>query len=167
MARGFIAQSGAYVTLADSPPPIVKAADETVTSSTTLQDDDHLVRAIGANETWVYEWLLVVTSGSNTPDIKLTVTVPAGATGLLSAAGLDPGATGTVAGIRWIAQTTFGTSIGNFGVLSGGPTFVVVRATVINAGTAGTVALQWAQNTSDASGVVVKAGSTLTARRAA
>lgn len=54
-----------------------KTADEPVTSSTALQDDDHLLLAVGANEVWEFDMTLYVT-GDVGGDLALTVAGPAG-----------------------------------------------------------------------------------------
>src|SRR5574341_1924364 len=56
-----------------------KTADESVTSSTTLQDDDHLVIAVEANTNYFIEAFLIY-DGDAAGDFKFTFSVPAGAT---------------------------------------------------------------------------------------
>ncbi|MBL0311054.1 MAG: collagen-like protein, partial [Bacteroidetes bacterium] len=56
-----------------------KTADESVTSSTSLQDDNHLQFAIGANETWDVSFVLRFTASSG-GDIKFALVLPSGAT---------------------------------------------------------------------------------------
>lgn len=55
-----------------------KTADESLTSTTTLQNDDHLVLPVDANATYLYKiyWLFVA---NNAVDIKFDLTLPAGA----------------------------------------------------------------------------------------
>lgn len=61
-----------------------KTANESVTSSTTLQDDDHLTLSVGANEVWECEVFYKFTVSSNTNGgVKLQVNVPSGASILL------------------------------------------------------------------------------------
>src|SRR3990167_11402530 len=57
-----------------------KTADESVTSSTTLQDDDHLTFSIGASEEWVGSIFLSVGAALSTTGIKIAITVPTAAT---------------------------------------------------------------------------------------
>jgi hypothetical protein len=59
-----------------------KTANETVSWSASLQNDDHLTFNIGANETWVVTYHIIATtqSASATPDFKFGFAVPSGAT---------------------------------------------------------------------------------------
>lgn len=128
---------------------IVKAADESVSASTTLQDDNHLLFAIAVNETWIARFVLYILSASANPDFKYTIAVPAGATGKFF-----ENAAGTVQ--AFAAPVSLALSAATDKVL-------IVDVSVTNAGTAGDVKLQWAQDTSDATATVVKAFSSLVA----
>ena len=58
-----------------------KSANETVTSSTALQDDNELLFAAGTSETWVYQVSFIYTTGSSaTPDIRVGMNGAAGST---------------------------------------------------------------------------------------
>lgn len=54
-----------------------KSADELVTNSTVIQNDDHLSFAVGANETWMFQ-IIGAEKNAATPGIKMQMTVPAG-----------------------------------------------------------------------------------------
>jgi len=69
-----------------------KTSNESVTSSTTLQDDDALVFAIGASENWAITFHVFFRSSTG-GDIKFGVTVPSGAAGSLSGVGPAVGMT--------------------------------------------------------------------------
>src|SRR5690606_26427777 len=56
-----------------------KTEDETVNNSATLQDDDDLSFAIGANEVWAVE-IYVQVNSSSSADFKYALSVPSGAT---------------------------------------------------------------------------------------
>lgn len=71
---------------------VFKAADETVTNSATVQNDDHLVLAVAANTDYWME-CQVVYNAPTANDMKLGWTVPAGATFEWSNNGLALGAT--------------------------------------------------------------------------
>lgn len=49
---------------------VIKTADESVTSSTTLQDDDHLFYAMTANKTYFIEGKIIAKSASNTSPVS-------------------------------------------------------------------------------------------------
>ncbi len=137
-----------------------KSADETVNNSSSFQSDDHLSFAIGANEVWVAQYHLYVTTTA-AADFKVGVLTPGGAspttmvTGLVTGGGnahsTNPRLTGVDANVD--VQ------------LEGGDTKVgvTVAVLVVNGGTAGTVYLRWAQNTATAVDTKVLAGSLLVA----
>jgi hypothetical protein len=137
-----------------------KTADESVTSSTTLQNDDHLVLAILANETWVIRFALYVTYASG-DGIKIAITLPSGATMLLLGQMVTDSAETTI-----FQHTTTG---GGAVVLQPGEatteSLVIVDVTVVNSSNAGNVQLQFAQNNSSGTATVIKQNSSFTAVR--
>jgi hypothetical protein len=139
---------------------VIKAADESVTSSTTLQDDNELTLAVGAGETWEFEFLLLVT-GASAGDIKLGLTVPAGTSGWWGGHGIGINdINANTQNLRSMAGDL--TAVLNFGTPASAECMVVVRALVITTN-AGSVTLQWAQNASSGTATTVKAGSVLRA----
>lgn len=136
----------------------VKAADQSVTSSTALVDEANLQFGIGPNETWIFTWTLSLTF-SAAGQAKVAVVTPAGATQLILAE-MHPNAIVPAFG-------TTGTSGTGIALVCALATAGVARvvATVVNGATAGTVKLQFAQNTSDGTATTVKATSALTAVR--
>ncbi|MFA5273737.1 MAG: hypothetical protein WC353_06295 [Candidatus Peribacter sp.] len=132
-----------------------KIEDETVTNSTVLQDDDHLFFPIGANEQWEFEMHLAGNS-STSRDFRFAVTAPAGSTCLTSVSDAE-GATGG-------AATTCGATIENIAG-SGRDVPYLVHGFISTGMTAGTVRLQWAQDNAGSSDSIVRALSSLTARR--
>lgn len=135
------------------PLTVSKTADETVNNSTTLQNDDELLFAIKANETWAFEMFLPFTCENNTPDIKFAITVPASAT------------------LYWILVYMNTTKVedtsGNAEWVEGanGLRIASITGVVINSSTAGNVQLQWAQDTADASDTILKTGSYILAHQ--
>lgn len=151
---------------AASPSFVRKTADESVTSSTTKQDDDHLLLAIAANESWVVDFNIIF-SGSNAGDLKCSLTVPSGATGVVGGLGTDTTATGNVGDVRFFATSTF-TEEHFFACNSTSVfTIAVLKALVINSSNAGNIQFQWAQVTSSGTATTVRANSHLVARRVA
>ncbi len=145
-----------------------KTADEAVTSSITLQDDDHLLLAIGANQTWVLEFVLFV-KGDAAADFQLTVAAPTGAGGRWGMTGPSPGTTGVTAGDGAFGSTTLGTErvAGLSGTTATGEAMVVAKALVRNGGTAGNATLRWAQSVSSATATTLMTDSYLIATRVA
>ncbi|TXI87238.1 MAG: hypothetical protein E6Q36_07870 [Chryseobacterium sp.] len=129
----------------------VKSANESVTSSTTFQNDDELSFSIGASERWALFTFIQGNVGA-TPDIKFQVTAPAGATCNVTFANQLPGID-TV-----LANRGCSTSSGNMG--SGNTDAYWQVAGYVSTGvTSGTVNLQWAQNSSSGTATTVNAGS--------
>jgi hypothetical protein len=147
---------------------VAKTADESVTSSTTLQNDDHLFFTVDAAGTYVFDVWLYGTSAANAAgDLKVGFTFPtgtchmggAGASINLAADSIDSG--------EWLAfaPATSGSTVTQFG-LSTAVTQSHVHGTLIATAT-GTLRLQWAQFSSSASASTLKAGSHMLVRRVA
>jgi len=130
-----------------------KSADESATNN-TLQNDDVLLFAIAANETWQFRFVVFVTSASATPDCQMAVTFPAAATPVYGLAGIDP-ASATFSNYVTTSGAALGVRIG-----AGELVMVVIEGSVLNGANAGNVTLQWAQNTTNATATTVVAGST-------
>jgi len=140
-----------------------KTANETVTSSTTLQNDDALTVTLDANSVYrIYMCLLM--AGASASEIKTSWTVPASATGFKNCMG--PGSDSTsrdgVAATMRYGVHTFTTTV-NYG-LNDSVNFVhAVEQGVVTTTTGGTFVLQWAQQASGATATTVAAGSYLIA----
>ena len=130
---------------------IVKTSDESLTSDDTLQNDDDLLLAIGANETWTFKFVLFITTGAS-GDFKFAVTFPTSPTaviyGPLASLNLTPS-------LEW--TQTGGTAIGMTGSVT--TETIVISGSIANGSNAGTIQLQWAQNTSNGTATVVETGS--------
>ncbi len=131
-------------------PVVVKTADETMTNDTTLQDDNHIFFAVGANEKWAFELFTLVFAHA-TPDLKFGFTAPTGAT------------------VTWarfgIADDEQISNLGDTILQGGGSTLRIIsyRGLITNGSNAGTFQLQFAQNTSNANATTMKAGTYLIA----
>lgn len=143
-----------------------KTVDESVTSSTTVQDDDHLTFAIGANETWYCEFNLSA-SGGATGDLRVTVTMPSGATSELVVTGVASGGTTAQNSIGVITSSASSEVVCGLQAGTGNRNAVSIEGCVFNSSTAGNVTLQWAQGTSDGTATTVRKGSTVIYRRLA
>jgi hypothetical protein len=141
---------------------VVKSADESVTSSTTLQDDDELKFSIAANETWMFEITGFWTSASAGPDIKFAINGPGTPSNFIahlviySVSGGIPSDGLIVTGYDVTEQIDF----------SNAPnTLITAKGTVINGATAGQVVLRWAQRVSNATATTIRKGSYLIASK--
>ncbi|MEX5711822.1 carbohydrate binding domain-containing protein [Parafrankia sp. FMc6] len=142
-----------------------KTANETVNTSATFQDDDHLTATVAANGVYMVEGLLIY-DASTTGDIKIQWVAPAGAALDWTTAGLGSGATGAVASVDLTARTLASTPpLGGVGV--GTKVAVPFRGLLVVAGTGGTFKLQWAQNSAEATDCTVYSGSHMLLRKVA
>jgi hypothetical protein len=125
-----------------------KTANETVTSSTALQNDNHLKLVLATSTTYIIDAVIFASSTSATPDLKIAVVPPSGSTMVLGYTG-SPNA----------VLLTSGTASGGIAIPANDPTWIHLTGTVTTSGTAGDLQLKWAQNTSDAAGTTVMKGS--------
>lgn len=146
---------------------VYKTADESVTSSATLQNDNHLTYTINQAGTYVVDMHLIGTSAANAAgDLQIAFTFPT-ATFYGTAYGADTGlASGSVQTGQWGANTlTSGTVFQNFGLSTA---FLGIHFHGLMVATAsGTLQLQWAQQASNANASTLKAGSYMTVKQVA
>jgi hypothetical protein len=148
---------------------VEKSADESLASNTTLQNDDHLVIAGIPVGSWELhgEFFAAGTSASD-QDIKLAFTFPTGALSW-SGAGLhvdwtnaanarDVNVEGTV------NATTSPTSARSFGLATSANQPIQIKGHLVNSAI-GSLQVQWAQVTSNATATVMKQGSWMSLRR--
>lgn len=139
-----------------------KTADESVTASVALQDDDHLNITVAANEEWLGKFLLFISAPSNfnTHGLKVAITVPAAATMIFSCSSTVTD--GTVAYV-----TASGSALDFSTTETAGTTGVFeFDFWVLNGANAGTIQLQWAESTA-ANTLTFKKGSYMIAHRVA
>lgn len=137
-----------------------KFVDETVVSDVILQDDDELKNiTLGANQTYVVHGVLFASSTSNAPDIKIAFVPPIGSTMMIGFnSGSEVGQT-TVTGLLRVS----GAASQRIPISKNGVTVIHVNGTIVTGPTAGTLNLEWAQNTANANGTAVLQGSYLKA----
>lgn len=134
-----------------------KTVNETVNNSAALQNDDALFVAVVANAVYDVKLVLHYTSGT-TPDLKIGWTAPSGATMVWGGYLFSTASAFTATG-----NNAVGTVVALGGL--GADVSAVFDGTVVTSTTAGTLQLQWAQNTANASDSTVYAGSFLELRR--
>lgn len=139
----------------------VKAVNENLASNTTLQDDDELAIPIGANETYSVYGLLIASSTVATNDIKIGITVPAGA--VMNIGWMGNNGTLTTANNGMLRSSGGSSPLISIGANIINPIFL--SGTVVNGATAGFIKVQWAQFASIATNTTVTAGSYLGATR--
>lgn len=146
---------------------IVKPSDESVTSSTTLQNDDDFSFSIAANEKVIIHAHLFV-SGNSAGDFQWAFNVPSLATGWNSGLRVIDTTASTNNSGAWSAiEDLTDTGFRASGTVTGSTVHVQIDAIVINGANAGTIQFRWAQVTSNATATVVEAGSYMSFTRAA
>lgn len=127
---------------------VIKAADESVTSSTTAQNDDHLFLSVAANTDYWVELFLRYDADS-AADLRLGWSVPSGATMEWTSNGLSNAATGTADQLwRRRRDATMEEALG--GVGSGTDLIALPEGLLRIGGTGGTLRVKWAQISSSA-----------------
>lgn len=126
-------------------------ADTSKTSNTTLGNITGLSVPVAASTTYALDGYLGY-DGNATGDIKFAFTQPSGTTGHWGLAGDDTTTSGNL-------KTTTAAALTTVITLGGGTAKATVHGYVVVAGTAGTLQLQFAQNTSNGTATTVRAGS--------
>lgn len=133
-----------------------KTADETVNNSAVMQNDNHLFLPVAANTVYRLSMRLGISSGA-TPDFKTAFTFPAGTTMFYNA---------TTVAVSTATLQNYGLDQTSTASIEGGQTSVTYDGLVIVSAAGGTLQLQWAQNTANASDTKVLAGSYIELRKA-
>ncbi len=136
---------------------VYKGSNESVTSSTTLQNDDDFSFSIAASETWKGSIFLDISAGGS-GGFKCDFTVPSGASGSMAMMS-------SMAGVN-IANVSVATGGGfTTGITAGRG--LVLNFTITNSTNAGTVQFRFAQNASNGTATTVRGGSLMNIVRTA
>lgn len=139
---------------------VIKSSDESVTSSTVLQDDDQLQLSVNANTDYHFECFLIY-AADPAGDIKVSYAGPASATLDFLSDGFGSAPADSVDPVSHSAQS-MGSTPSHGGITSNATNLCALHKGILRvAGTAGTFKLQWAQLASSANATFVRAGSTL------
>jgi hypothetical protein len=133
------------------PLTVVKSIDQTVISSTVMQNDEALHIPVAASAKWGFHMAICSSSGT-APDIKFGFSIPANATMAWTFMGQNVG------GADVIVTGLSGTSVQTAAGVGADATYLIDGILFV-AGTAGTFNFQWAQNTSSTATTKVKAAS--------
>ncbi|MFI6819275.1 hypothetical protein ACIBG7_43290 [Nonomuraea sp. NPDC050328] len=144
---------------------VIKAADESIASSTTMQNDDHLfVEVEAGTDYWLQAYLIYEGAGEPGGDFKVGWLAPSGTTLDWMSDSFASTATATSGAVSRTYQTL--TSLPAPGTQGAGVGLVCMPRGVLRiGGTAGTLRLRWAQNISSATPTILRAGSMLRLRR--
>jgi hypothetical protein len=136
--------------IADRDELVRKSANESVTSSTTLQNDDHLVYTMTANHTWAFK-LVVLGQSAASSALKSNFTIPASAS--FSYLGFS--------GPNIVTERRNGGSDFVSAALAD-PALPIIYDGIVTCGaTPGNFQYQWAQNASSATALIVATNSYL------
>lgn len=127
-----------------------KAARETVTSSTTLQDDDDFVFPVEANKTYIITGNLTGASANSSGGFKWGATVPMGTSGRLNV-----NANGNNVGGNDVDITVGGSAAITIVVNS----YFLIRGYIIVGDVSGNVVFRWAQHASYTASTWLERGS--------
>ena len=135
-----------------------KTANESVTSSTTLQDDDHLVdMTLEASTRYLFEAILLVgSSGAAAGELKLQWVESTSAFSFIVVRSIIGDTVPTISNLVQSLPTEV-TAEASESVA--GTSQILWFTGLITAGAADTLKLQWAQNTSNATATTLAAGS--------
>lgn len=161
-ATGQLPTAGQFATY--GPLAVHRLSDSTpIVSNTTLANDDTLLVTPSVSATYEIDMGIMYRS-SATADLKVAMTWPTGATCWWGGIGLSPA---DVFAMQLIENGASGAALTFGGGGVGGTRAVWLSGLLVMSTTAGNLQVQFAQNTSDASNTVIRAGSWLTLRQTA
>jgi hypothetical protein len=136
---------------------ITKSADETVSGTLTIQDDDELFFSADANSTYAINLELVMEKGSTvTNRILGGWSYPSGSTGQFSASGLQSAYS--------LISATAG-MLPDYATTSTGPIFTMVLCVIKTSSTSGTIKFRWGLAQATTPSITVKKGSRMLVRK--
>lgn len=133
-----------------------KTADESVISSTTLQNDDHLTVSLAASAKYWFKFWIFTNNAGALGGFKAALGGTVGVTSLKAQIEITDDTTNATAALARVTALSSAVGAG----LGSGDNFTTIEGT-IETSTAGTFLLQWAQNTSEASNTTVQRNSIL------
>jgi len=152
------------------PRTVVKPVDESVSNSSTYQDDDHMFMSVEANAQYMLEVFLRYNAPSNGVDLITAWSYPSGTTFAWSPLGQNAGQPPNRddSTLQVISVTEGATAFVDLSGYDGGDAVAYLRGIFVRVGgTGGTVRFRWAQGGPSGSPTIIRAGSYLHARRVA
>lgn len=141
---------------------LIKPSNESVTSSTTFQNDDHLALQVAANTNY---WVIcqILYTGNTSGDLKIGFLGPSGATFKWCSDALGSAAVGNADDVSRSMQIISSSPVA--GAITGNDTVACCKGVLRVGSSGGTFRLRWAQGTSSGTATTVKSGSTFMIRR--
>jgi hypothetical protein len=144
---------------------IIKSADETVVNSTSTQNDDELFYSVLPDSQYFVEFFIIY-DAIQAADIKIFFTGPAGSTFDWTHGGLALSTTSTSGSVSRLYRSLADVgTIGGPAVGAGTNAIIPGEGRLVTTGTGGNFRFQFAQNTLNATGTIVKANSVLLIQR--
>lgn len=147
------------------PRTIYKTSNETVTSSTTLQNDNDFFLSVEANALYVVELDLFLTgNGGGTGDFRSLWTFPSGSVGKRMRVALQEGAAASTPDDMKAPCSTLADpdqDTGTIGTATSEGSLFKETMTIDTAGTSGTLQFTWCQASSNSTATTVHAGSVM------
>lgn len=134
-----------------------KTARESITNSTTLQDDDDFVFAVEANKTYAINGFMAISAGA-VGGFKWVFSVPSGASGRIN---FSCGASQAAVNVADTDITVGAGATAAIGITSTGQKVYCFGYVTISS-TSGNVIFRWAQNSSNATATYIERGSVMT-----
>lgn len=141
-----------------------RKTSDTSRTNNTISDDPDLIFPVGANQVWTVEGRFLI-DGDAAGDFDWSWNTPAGSTGWHSGHRLIAGIAASGGDIQTSATETLTADRTAGLVTTGTLVFVKAFAYIVTDSTPGNVALQWAQNTTDATATTLHAGSIIVPHR--
>jgi hypothetical protein len=145
------------------PTYVIKGSDQSVTSSTTNVNDTGLLVSVAASATYLITGMLLYSAHSSA-DIKLGWSGPSGATFDWIIHAQTTGTGGLATAGMVVDRQSIGNSafpLGGFGAENTTLMTAPLWGRLVTSATAGTFQLNWAQQTSNATASIMRAGSWL------
>lgn len=145
----------------------VKSADESVTNSTTMQDDDHLTVPVAANQRYMFELVLHVIPDDTTCGFKWLFSFPAAASGFyIGHRRQADDALGSASSDFFAARAIENECGGGIAFTADGMVHIITGSLTTGAN-AGNLLLRWAQTAANGAGIktTLKAGSWMRLQR--
>ncbi|MDP4229252.1 MAG: hypothetical protein Q8916_02475 [Bacteroidota bacterium] len=134
-----------------------KPSNENRTTNTTMTNDADLQWSVGANQVWEVRGMLIVSSGSSTPDFKFQFVGPGGTGDGLTLDHKAYSISSTGGGFSEInLMTAYSSSSGDITVKNNAKTVVEVAGVFTIGSAGGSVKLQWAQQNSNATATTLE-----------
>lgn len=157
---GTLVKTGTNIATNSSIKPVItkyKTARESITSSATLQDDDHFQFAVEANKTYAINGFMAI-SANSLGGIKWAFSVPSGASGRIN---FSCGASQAAVNVADTDITVGAGATAAIGITSTGQKVYCFGYVTISS-TSGNVIFRWAQNASNGTATYIERGSVMT-----